>query len=311
MLPFRLAADLNAFSRNIRRGGAVHLMMTYGLAIYREFGMSVIAAVRRRPLILDIRGGSFVQWLESAGWLQRAMAHWVLRHADAILGQGVAVVSYLMPMYGSKVHHFPNFMQAKYLPARVARRFEQAELRVIFVGYCYEGKGVFELVEGCAIAARKGLRVRLTLMGAESGDFKDYLDRGAFPIGLQIIRSGAVDFDEVQASLARQDIFGFPTRHVGEGHPNVITEAMAHALTIVTTRHGFIEELLDSSCAYFLATGSAEAIAGALLHIDSHRAEARLKGDNARELVERSYMESRVLGKLSLLYQTALQRGRR
>ena len=57
---------------NIRRGGAVHVMMTYGIAIYREFGMSVIAALFRRPVILDIRGGGFVLWLESADWLQRA-----------------------------------------------------------------------------------------------------------------------------------------------------------------------------------------------------------------------------------------------
>src|SRR5665213_1454123 len=73
VLPFRLIADLFVFARNIRRGDAVHVMMTYGLAIYREFGMSVIAVVARQPLILDIRGGAFVPWLHSAGRLPRAM----------------------------------------------------------------------------------------------------------------------------------------------------------------------------------------------------------------------------------------------
>src|SRR6185437_2392497 len=122
LLPFRLMADLWEFSRNIRRAGAVHVMMTYGLAIYREFGMSVIAATLGRPLILDIRGGSFVPWLESAGWLQRSMANWVLRHAEVILGQGVAVVTYLRPRHGDKVHYFPNFIQSRYLPSSVEPR---------------------------------------------------------------------------------------------------------------------------------------------------------------------------------------------
>ena len=308
LLPFRLIADLWVFARNIRGAGAVHLMMTYGLAIYREFGMSVIAAVFNRPLILDIRGGSFESWLESTGAPQRAMAHWVLRHAEVILGQGVAVVSYLRPRYGEKVRHFPNFMQTRYLPSSVRTRFTRRELGVIFVGYCYAGKGVFELVEGCALAARRGLCVELTLVGSESREFSAFLDGYGLPEGLRIIRRGALEFDDVQSLLASRDIFCFPTRHVGEGHPNVITEAMAHALTIVTTRHGFIAELLDDTSAYFLDSSSAEAVADALVHVDSHRDEARHKGDNARSTVQERFTEANVLGKLRELYRRALRR---
>jgi glycosyltransferase involved in cell wall biosynthesis len=308
LLPFRLFADLRVFASNIRRGGAVHVMMTYGLAIYREFGMSVIAAAFKRPLILDIRGGSFVLWLESAGWLQRALAHWVLKHAEIILGQGVAVVTYLRPRYGTKVHHFPNFLASGYLPATIQPRLKQRELRIIFVGYCYEGKGVFQLAEGCARAAQKGLSLHLTLIGAESPEFQGYLDGYAIPAGLRITRCGARDFDEVQASLACNDIFCFPTRHLGEGHPNVLTEAMAHALVIVTTRHGFIAELLDETSAYFLDSGSADDVAATLFHIDAHRDEAQRKGDIARSMVQERFMESRVLGQLRQHYLGALRR---
>jgi glycosyltransferase involved in cell wall biosynthesis len=308
ILPFRLIADLRVFARNIRRGGAVHVMMTYGLAIYREFGMSVIAAAVKRPLILDIRGGAFVSWLESTGWLQRAMVRWMLSHAEAILGQGIAVVTYLRPRYGDKVHHFPNFVQSRYLPAHVETRCTQLQLGVIFVGYCYAGKGVFELVEGCARAAQMGLPLRLTLVGAESPDFKDYLDNYPLPAGLRINRCGALGFDEVQTLLAGQDIFCFPTRHIGEGHPNAITEAMAHALVIVTTRHGFIPELLDNTAAYFVDPASADGLAAMLIHIGKHREEARQKASNARAAVQERFMEAHVLAQLRELYRRTLHR---
>jgi glycosyltransferase involved in cell wall biosynthesis len=308
LLPFRLMADLNLFARNIRKGGAVHVMMTYGMAIYREFGMSLIAAAFRRPLILDIRGGGFVQWLESAGWMQRAMAHWALRHARFILGQGEAVVARLGPRYGDKVRYFPNFIQSGYLPSTVTPRFAEPELGVIFVGYCYAGKGVFELIEGCAAAARKGLILRLTLVGAESPEFAAFLDDYTLPNGLRITRCGTRVFDEVQALLAAQDIFCFPTRHVGEGHPNVITEAMAHALVIVTTRHGFISELLDDGAAYFIDSGSAEAVAERLVRIDAHREEAQRKANRARAIVEERFTEAKVLGWLREIYLSALGR---
>jgi glycosyltransferase involved in cell wall biosynthesis len=309
-LPFRLVADLRVFARNINRGGAVHVMMTYGPAIYREFGMSVIAAAVKRPLILDIRGGGFVLWLEAASWFQRVMARWVLRHAQIILGQGVAVVKYLRPRYGDKVHHFPNFIQSGYLPSNTRPRLTERELGVIFVGYCYAGKGVFELVEGCASAARGGLSVRLTLVGAESPEFSAYLDRYTVPTGLRIDRRGTLEFDEVQSSLASHDIFCFPTRHIGEGHPNVITEAMAHALVIVTTRRGFISELLDETSAYFVDAESGDAIADMLVHIDTHREEAQRKAQNARSVVEERFTEARVLGQLRKLYLSTLNGAR-
>jgi glycosyltransferase involved in cell wall biosynthesis len=310
-LPFRLFADLRVFARNIRRGGAGHVMMTYGPAIYREFGMSVIAAALKRPLIMDIRGGGFVPWLESAGRLQRYMAHWLLKHAEIILGQGVAVVRYLRPRYGGKVHHFPNFIQSEYLPSQVEPRCTQVELRLIFVGYCYAGKGVFELVEGCAGAARKGLPIRLTLVGAESPDFRAYLDHYPAPAGLTINRCGVIGFDQVQFLLAGQDIFCFPTRHVGEGHPNAITEAMAHALVIVTTRQGFISDLLDESSAYFVGSGSADAIAEVLVHIDTHRDEARRKAEAARSTVQERFLEAHVLGRLHEIYRSVLRHAAR
>ncbi len=308
LLPFRLIADLRVFAGNIRRADGVHVMMNYGLAIYREFGMSIIAAAFNRPLILDIRGGAFVSWLESASWLQRAMANWVLKHATAILGQGVAVVAYLKPRYGDKVHHFPNFMQSRYLPSSVAPKLTQAELGVMFVGYCYAGKGVFELVEGCARAARTGLSLRLTLVGAESPEFAVYLDNFAPPAALRLVRRGILEFDEVQALLAAHDVFCFPTRHVGEGHPNVITEAMAHGLVIVSTRHGFITELLDETSAYFLDAGSADAVAKLLIYIDLHRDEARRRAQNARAVVQERFTEAKVLGRLRELYLAVLSR---
>ena len=296
LLPFRLVADLHTFARNIRHGCAVHIMMTYGMAIYREFGMSVIAAAFKRPVILDIRGGGFLQWLESAGRLHRAMAHWALDHARFVLGQGEAVVAHLGPRYGSKVRYFPNFIQSVYWPTTVPDRLAARELAVIFVGYCYAGKGVFELIEGCAGAARGGVTLQLTLIGAESPRSLLRFSTGSrYRTDYESCGVSMLEFDQVQAVLAAQDVFCFPTRHAGEGHPNVITEAMAHAMVIVTTQHGFISELLDDGAAYFIESGSADSVTQKLAYLDTHRDEARRKAHNARAIVQERFTESKVL----------------
>jgi glycosyltransferase involved in cell wall biosynthesis len=311
LLPLRLAADLGGFARHVRSGGVVHLMMTYGLAIYREFGIAVMAAVCDRPLVLDIRGGSFVPWLESTTGLHRAMAHWILRNAAVILAQGLAVVRYLQPRYGTKVHHFPNFIEAVYVPSTVPDRCLQPELAIAFVGYCYAGKGVFELIDAVVMAVMRGVRIHLTLIGAESPDFKANLDRRVLPKGLVLERCGTLDFPQVQRRLEQQDILCLPTRHAGEGHPNVITEAMAHGLVIVTTCHGFIPELLDPTAAYFVDPMTAENLAEVLVGIDGHRDDARQKARRVRAILEERYTEARVLGGLRELYRHAFRHSRR
>ena len=73
--------------------------------------------------------------------------------------------------------------------------------------------------------------------------------------------------------MREADVFLFPTYHKGEGHPNVINEAMANELPIVVTKQGSIEEILDEETAYFIDPRSPTQIADALCHIESHRDE--------------------------------------
>jgi glycosyltransferase involved in cell wall biosynthesis len=83
---------------------------------------------------------------------------------------------------------------------------------------------------------------------------------------------------------------------------------MAHGLVIVSTRHGFITELLDETSAYFLDAGSADAVAKLLIDIDLHRDEARRRAQNARAVVQERFTEAKVLGRLRELYLAVLSR---
>ena len=308
LLPFRIIADILVFLKNIRRGQAVHLMMTYRLAIYREFAIGVLARASGRPLILDIRGGSFLNWLPVASALPRALARWLLRHAEVILGQGMAVVLPLRQLYGEKVHYFPNFIGARHIPAQPALKCSQPHLNVLFVGYCYAGKGVFELVEGCIMAAQAGAKVHLSLVGSESPDFAQYLNSVEPHPGFVLKRFGTLPHEGVLQHFASNDVFCFPSRHEGEGHPNVITEAMAYGLIIVTTRQGFVAELLDERTAYFIEKGQPGAISGALLYIDTHRDEACAKAQGAHRVLRERFVDNIVLEELRGHYRRAMLR---
>ena len=75
----------------------------------------------------------------------------------------------------------------------------------------------------------------------------------------------------------------------------------------MTTRHGFIGELLDDTSAYFVESGSAAAVGDMLIHIDQRRGEAQRKADIARSTVQERFMEATVLGRLRDLYRSVLR----
>jgi len=192
-------------------------------------------------------------------------------------------IEFLKNTFGVESFYLPNVVPASEIPPTVDEKLVDETIHVLFVGFCYEGKGVFELVTGCKQAADKGLRVELTLAGEEDLAFTRWLDALSISgLPFKINRLGRLDHDKILSVYQQNDVFVLPTRHSGEGHNNSINEAMMMGLVIVSTRHGFLESVLGEDCSYFLKDTSAQEISETLLLIHKNRSEARQKVKNAR-----------------------------
>ena len=119
------------------------------------------------------------------------------------------------------------------------------EIRVLYVGYLRQGKGLDDLVEALAILRREGRPVVLELVG--TGELQEPLEQQIKRLDL----GDAVRFlgykklgPELNAIYDQADIFTLPS--LSEGSPRVITEAMGHSLPVVATPVGNIAESLDS-----------------------------------------------------------------
>ena len=116
-------------------------------------------------------------------------------------------------------------------------------VRVLYVGYLRQGKGLDDLLEAVAILRRAGRRVEVELVG--EGEMRQPLTEQAQRLGLQ----DAVHFrgyltlgPELNARYNTADIFALPS--LSEGSPRVIMEAMGHSLPVVATPVGNIAESL-------------------------------------------------------------------
>ncbi|HEX5150798.1 MAG TPA: glycosyltransferase family 4 protein [Parafilimonas sp.] len=201
--------------------------------------------------------------------------------------------------------YLPNFIPVEEVPDNIPGKLQQELLKVLFVGYCYEGKGVFELLEGLNLAAKKGIKISLTLVGSESHKFQDYMFVFKNDENLLINRKGVQPHEVVLEEMRLNDIYVYPTRHSGEGHTNSINEAMMNNMVIITTHAGFLSSIL-SDCAFFLKTVTAEEIAQTLLLISNNRPLALEKASAARTKFLDNYTSRTQIPKMNSFYQFAL-----
>jgi glycosyltransferase involved in cell wall biosynthesis len=166
--------------------------------------------------------------------------------------------------------------------------------RILSVGRLVSKKGFKDLVDALALLEKKGLRIRADVYGG--GPLRQELEARAHRLGLEgrLTFHGARLQDEILAAYRRAAVFVLAPVVADDGDrdgiPNVLVEAMASGVPVVTTRISGIPELItDGIDGLLVNEHDAAALAGAIERVllDSEFA-ARL-GRAGRRRVERDF----------------------
>lgn len=120
---------------------------------------------------------------------------------------------------------------------------------VLSVGRLIEKKGFPDLIEACGILAKSGLALRCEIVGG--GPLREDLTRLVARGGLEdvVVLRGAMPHDRLAELYARAWIFALPSRVMPDGDrdgiPNVLVEAMATGVPVISTPISGIPELID------------------------------------------------------------------
>jgi glycosyltransferase involved in cell wall biosynthesis len=176
-------------------------------------------------------------------------------------------------------------------------RREKIESRVpliLSVGQLNEKKGFSYLLEACGILKSQGRNIRCEIIG--KGPQKNHLTRLIDKLALDktVNLCGALSNDEVMARYAQADIFVLPcvvaSDQGRDGIPNVIIEAMANRLPVISTRHSGIPEVVEHNVNGLLVPpNDSEALAAAIAKLlDKYQLCAQM-GEQGRQKVEQHF----------------------
>lgn len=183
-------------------------------------------------------------------------------------------------------------------------------VRLISIGRLVEKKGLSDALQALSSLGRTELRY--TIVG--DGPLRGALERWAqaSPIAGRVEFTGALPQPEVHARLAESDILLAPSVTAAdgdqEGIPNVLKEAMALGVLVLSTRHSGIPELVeDGVTGYLVPERDPSALQLALDRILASPEDWPPLQTAARAKIEREYDIEKLNDQLVLTYEKVIR----
>jgi glycosyltransferase involved in cell wall biosynthesis len=239
----------------------------------------------------------------------------LLRRADALLAVAQVQKDYLVEVEGlprERIQVIHNGVDTKRYrpPAAEERQRIRAELGfgvddvvLIAVASLKPLKQIDVLLRAAARLSQAGLPVRVVVAG--DGSERAALESLAAQLGLAERVWFAGLRDDVERLLQASDVFVLASRT--EAFPNVVLEAMATGLPVVTTDVGSVREMVeDGSSATVVPSGDETALATAIARLASDAPERARLGERGRQIVDERFRFESMCAKREALFEALL-----
>lgn len=252
-------------------------------------GAGIIGAMANtltsKPLVISFRGDDGYLARERPIW--RVLTRWVARRASVIAPVSAELVRILIDLGIPKEKcRLPQFGVDREMFFPPEKREPDPDLvRLLFVGSLIERKGLHDLLEALADPALNTVELTVVGDGIQGPFLKSMCQR----LGLhdRTRWKGVLPPKEVARLMRESDILCLPSYM--EGRPNVVNEAMASGLPVISTRIGGIPDMVaEGESALLFDPGDAHELRDHLKKL-VHDPPLRLRmGTAGRRFLERA-----------------------
>lgn len=220
---------------------------------------------------------------------------WVAKALDGAVADGQGVAERLSKVMGIEIPTIHGLVDLEtFSPVE-----DKAELRrqlniplkshvLLFAGFLKKEKGVFELLEAFAGVRRSLPNIVLKICGQGGERFNLEKRIAELNISDCAFLVGTVSPADMHKWMQASDLFVLPSYH--EGMPNVVMEAMACGLPVISTAVGGLPEAVgDCKGAILIEPRSSDQLASAIIKVGTDKTLREQMGAAARQTAEQKF----------------------
>ncbi len=255
----RIIRDYGIFMMKLRMNqySVIHVNPSLDFkAVLRDGVFLLLARMHKKKTIVFFRGWHkmFESKLRRNGlWLFRIL--YGKTNAFIVLSNEVKMTlrswGYSQPIYREVTIIDDDTLEGFEIHKTIAGRKTSQTCRILFLSRVLKEKGIYETIKAVSILQTRHLGIELIIAGDgyELQRAKSYVNEH----GIQNVTfTGYVSGQEKKELLETANIFCFPS--YGEGMPNVVIEAMAFGLPVVTRRVGGLADFFKDGEHGFFTT---------------------------------------------------------
>lgn len=243
----------------------------------------VISLFGIRPLMVMV-DGNFPNFFDSLSSFKKNIAKFMLSRI-VIVAQSPIWASYYSEIFNKLyIPVVSGGVKVEFFTPNVSPLKQPDVMRLLFVGWVCESKGVYDLIEALRLVAETRSDFLLKLVGplSEEGSVVDRMIReGGLSNNVQIC-GPIYTRERLRREYHAADIFVFPTHF--EGFPVALLEAIACGLPCICTKVGGIPDILDNgNCGILVDRRCPHQLADAILGFMLDRDQLKLISAKSRE----------------------------
>lgn len=264
---------------------------TAGWALYRDVITICLLRRRKQNIVLHFHNKTKDAYLYK--WYNKCVWEHLFQGVSAIFLGDV-----LAKQFGNYTHMCKNVFVCPNGMTHVIDETQREQHRAdqpytfLFLSNMIESKGVYVLLEACAILKQKGYLFRCDFVGQWFDVTKDAFETKCAQLDvLNCVQAHGAQFGAEKSNyLFMADAFVFPTCYPSECFPLVLVEAMQYALPVISTNEGAIPEMVrDGESGWLIEKYNSIALADKMEWFLNHPMESKQMGKMGYEIYRQNY----------------------
>lgn len=218
-----------------------HLTPYFYAFIWPELIIVLLLKIKRICITCDIRAGTAISNYEVSSRLYQQAFRLFLLLSNKQFVEGEKYILFIQKIISRTACYYPNYVEHYLEPNQNdPRKYTLlSSLKIIYFGRISLHKGINTIVNIHQLLIASGLTCELTIFGKDSDNIMEkYVSINSISF------SGPKAALQINEALLKNHFFIFPSIHVGEGHSNALTEAMAYGVVPICSDNGFNKDIV-------------------------------------------------------------------